>query len=182
MSKTDHGLLVNFYSHPVHMVAKSEAAGRPIYEDCDHVNIIIPGDKLTEIDRPATDKDREDYALEYARYKNRDREAVSGTPLAQWPAMRPSVIKEFEALNIRTVEHLANLSATGQQAFGMGAGEWVKRAQAYLETAENTAAAQKYAVENDELKSRIAELERLVKELGSERRGPGRPPKVSEAA
>lgn len=176
-----HGLIVSFYLDSVHMVFKSEEAGRPIYEDRDHIRILIPGDRNSVIERIASDDDKKKYATEYASYKagKDENEQMVGTPLRQWPAMRPAMVKEMEAMNIRTVEQLADLSDAGMQNFGPGSREWKAKAAAYLGVAAGSAAAEKVAAENESLKNRIADLEAQIASLAArfdgEKRGPGRP-------
>ena len=180
----DHGLIVRFYSNPTRNPAKSEEAGRDIWEDREWVNIIFPGDRSTEIDCEAEEKHRTGYPVEYARFKNNEAEKVIGTPLAEWSAMPRSLVKEFEYLNVRTLEQLAALSDTAKQAFGMGALEWQRKAQVVIDAAKDSAAALKATSENEALKREITDLKRQIAEIGSaqvERRGPGRPPKQDAA-
>jgi hypothetical protein len=115
----------------------------------------------------------------------KEEEQAVGTPLKQWPAMSRAMAKDFAAVNVHTVEQLANLSDTAKQAFGMGALEWSRKAQAMLASASGGAEAQKYAAENEALKQRIADMEKQFAELSakvdSEKRGPGRPRKTENA-
>ena len=172
-----HGLHVEFYIDSKHMGFKSEEAGRPVYEDTEFVKIMIPGDKNTIHEREATAHDRERFTLEYARFKNglKEEEQAVGTPLKHWAAISRSMAKEFASFNIHTVEQLAGMSDTAKQAFGMGAHEWSKKAQAMLDVSKNTAAAEKYAAENESLRQRITELESQFAALSGDKRGPGRP-------
>jgi hypothetical protein len=176
-----HGLHVEFYIDSKHMPYLSEQAGRPVHQDTEYVKIIIPGDKNLITEREATENDRQRFALEYARFKNglKEEEQAVGTPLKVWPAMSRSMAKEFAHFNVHTVEQLAGISDTAKQAFGMGAQEWSVKAKAYLETATNSAASEKYAVENEALKQQIADLQKQFAELSArvdpEKRGPGRP-------
>ena len=98
--------------------------------------------------------------------------------------MSTSMAKEFAHFNIHTVEQLANISDTAKQAFGMGALEWSRKAQAFLDSAGNSAVAEKYAAENEALKRQItdmqAELARLSESVEG-KRGPGRPRKPENA-
>jgi hypothetical protein len=179
-----HGLHVEFFIEAVKQGFKSEEAGRPIYKDTEFVRIHIPGDKNYSAEREATAQDKERFALEYARFKNglKDEEQAVGTPLKHWPAMSRSMAKEFAAVNVHTVEQLAVLSDTAKQAFGMGALEWSRKAQAMLDAAAGNAGAEKYAAENEALKQRIADMEKQFAELSArvdpEKRGPGRPRKA----
>ena len=182
-----HGLHVEFFVESVKQDFKSEEAGRPIYADTEFVRIHIPGDKNLITERAATKQDKDRFALEYARFKNgmKEEEQAVGTPLKHWPAMSRAMAKEFAAVNVHTVEQLAGLSDTAKQAFGMGALEWSRKAQAMLDAAAGSAGAEKYAAENEALKQRIADMERQFAELSArvdpEKRGPGRPRKAENA-
>ena len=173
-----HGLHVEFFIESVKQGYLSEEAGRDIHKDVEFVKIHIPGDKNYSAEREATANDKERFALEYARFKNgmKEQEQAVGTPLIHWPAINRSMAKDFAAVNVHTVEQLAGLTDTAMQAFGLGAREWSTKAKAFLEVAGNSAAAQKYATENAELKQRIAQLEQQFAEI-SDKRGPGRPRK-----
>ena len=176
-----HGLHVEFYVDSKRMGFLSEEAGRDVYQDAEFVKIMIPGDKNTIHEREATATDRDRFPLEYARFKNGMKEELQavGTPLKHWPAMSRSLVKEFAHFNLHTVEQLASMSDTAMQAFGMGAREWSTKANAFLKLAGDSAAVQKFAVENNELKQRIADMEKQFAELSAqinpEKRGPGRP-------
>ena len=180
-----HGLHVEFYIESVKQEFKSEEAGRPIYEDAEFVKILIPGDKNYSVEREASRADKERFPLEYARFKNgmKEEEQAVGTPLKHWPAMTRSMAKEFASFNVHTVEQLAAMSDTSKQAFGMGAQEWSRKAQAMLDSAAGSAFAEKYAVENESLKRELADLRAEMAALSArvepEKRGPGRPPKTN---
>lgn len=182
-----HGLHVEFYIESVKQNFLSEQEGRPIYKDTEFVKIMIPGDKNYSAEREATQHDKERFALEYARFKNgmKEEEQATGTPLKHWPAISRSMAKEFAAFNVYTVEQLAGMSDTAKQAFGMGANEWSRKAQAMLDKAAGSAAVEKYAAENEALKQRIADMEKQFAELSSriepEKRGPGRPRRAENA-
>lgn len=185
------GIYATFSLEPVEMRFLSEQAGRPIFEDREFVRVLIAGDKHSEVYRIATDADKERYHEPYARFKRglEGKDQISGTPLSQWPLMKPSQIKEYEGVNIYTVEQMAALSDTMKQKIGMGANEIVAAAQAYLATAKDGAAASAFAAENERLKADIERLNHQVLELANrleqfdlgreERRGPGRPPKAA---
>lgn len=183
----EHGLHVEFYIDSKRMGFLSEEAGRDIYQDAEFIKIMIPGDRYTVHEREATDHDRSKFPVEYARFKNglKEEEQAVGTPLKHWPAMSRSLMKEFTHFNVFTVEQLAGISDTAKQAFGMGAQEWSLKAKAFLEVAGNSAAAQKYASENEALKQRLADMEAQFASLSArvdgDKRGPGRPRKAENA-
>ena len=147
----------------------SEQEGRPIYEDREFVRIFVPGDTNTVLERQVTEHDKDRFAQQYAIFKRTGSgdEQVIGTPLSQLPWLTPSQIKQMQALNIRTVEHLAGLSDTSIQALGMGGRELKAKAQAYLDTAADGAEAAKYAAQNEQMKSEIEDLKAQIKELAA---------------
>ena len=175
-----HGLHVEFFIESVERPFKSQEAGRPIHEDVVFVKIMAPGSRDC-LEREATEADKQRFALEFARFSNglKDEAQAVGTPLKAWPSMSRSMVKDFAAVNVFTVEQLANLSDTSIQTFGLGGREWCAKAKAFLETAHNSAAAEKYAAENEVLKREIATLQQQFAELSArvepEKRGPGRP-------
>lgn len=176
----NHGLHVEFYIESVQRAFKSEEAGRPIFEDVEFIKILIPGDKNYSVEREANKADFDRFPLEYARFKNgmKEAEQAIGTPLSQWPAMSRSMAKEFNAMNVFTVEQLAGMSDQGKQAFGMGALEWSVKAKAYLDAAGGGAAIEKYAAENETLKRDMETMRQEIAELSArsdKKRGPGRP-------
>lgn len=183
------GIYAQFSIEPVEQTFKSQEAGRPIFEDREFVRIVIAGDKHTEVHREATETDKERFHEPYERFKRglKDREQIEGTPLSEWAQIKASQVKEFEAINIFTVEHLAALSDTMKQNIGMGAHELVAAAKAYLESAKNNAVAGHLAAENERLRNDMLILQEQVKALAErleasetgERRGPGRPPKTA---
>lgn len=181
---SSHGLIVEFSFKPLKNEFKSNEAGREIWEDVEHVTIIIPGDRNTLIERIVEPDDKTKFALEYAAFKNHEKKAVVGTPLSEWAPMSRSLVKEFEYLHIHTVEHLADMSDTAKQAFGPGALQWCEKAKAFLASAKDSAAGQKYAADNAALRNEIAELKRQISEISAqaEKRGPGRPRKEQEEA
>lgn len=178
------GIYAEFTNDSIEMKFRSEQEGRPIFEDREFVRIIIAGDRNSEVYREATPYDKERFHEVYDRFKRgmEGRDQITGTPLKQWPLMKPSQIRELEGIKIFTVEHLAALSDGQKQQLGMGAHDLVASARAYLESAKDGAAAAFYAAENERLKADIETLKQQFAELAShseERRGPGRPPKVA---
>ncbi|HWU63573.1 MAG TPA: hypothetical protein VN112_16260 [Ensifer sp.] len=188
---SEKGVIARFFVEAEEVKFKSEQAGRPIFEDKEKILILIPGQK-SEFVGEVTEAHKGRFPEEYSRFKQglKDREQMVGTPLKEFPELKPYQIKELEALNVFTIEHLASLSDTAKQSLGMGAHELSRKATAYLERAENASSVTKYVAENEHLKSEVESLKEQIRELASRlegdqvKRGPGRPPKVdpSESA
>ncbi|TBY54529.1 hypothetical protein E0H59_13665 [Rhizobium leguminosarum bv. viciae] len=169
MSNNSPGIFAQFSLEPVEQTFLSEKEGRPIFADKEFIRIMIAGDKHSEVYREATENDKTRFHEIYSRFKDgmKDRDQIVGTPLAQWPFLKPSQIREFEAINIFTVEQLASLSDTMKQRVGMGANEIVAAAAAYLASAKDSSVAGALAAENERLKADMERLTLQVQELAS---------------
>ncbi|MGO7157027.1 hypothetical protein [Rhizobium leguminosarum] len=169
MADSNTGIYASFSLEPVEQTFLTEKEGRPIFADKEFIRIFIAGDKHTEVYREVTENDKQRFSDAYKRFKEgaAAREQLVGTPLAQWPYLKPSQIKELEAINIYTVEQLAALSDTAKQKIGMGANELVAAAQGYLATAQDSRAASAFAAENERLKDEVGRLQEQMKEMAS---------------
>lgn len=183
MSSNVENVAVKFYIEAVHMPYKSEQAGRPIHEDREFISILVAGDNRSEVVREATEFDKERFAESYRKFKAglKEDDQLIGSRLSEWPPMSKALVRDFNSVNVFTVEQLASLSDTAVQNFGMGGQEWRSKAKAYLEAAEKGAAAVAFAAENERLRADVERLSAQVRELAAladpEKRGPGRPRK-----
>lgn len=185
---SENGALVEFYTEAVQNNFKSAQEGRPIYEDHVFVRIQTPGDTRTTINRKATDQDKSRFPKSWAAFEQGLEEVTEGTPLAQWPAVSTSQVKELQHVHVRTVEQLAALSDASIQKMGPGYQRLRSDAQHWLETATNNAASTEAMRENETLREQNALLTEQVEALKAqveamEKDKPrrGRPPKSEDA-
>lgn len=157
----DDRLFVQFYRRPMMHVAESKLAGRPIYKEVDCIRIMVPGDKLSVIDRPVDSIDARRFATRYERWKAGQGNAVEGTPLSSLPRMTPSKTEEYKFFNVHTVEQLAEAPDALGQKF-MGFNEDKRAARNFLEVAKGNAPIERM---NEELKSRDSKIEELQASL-----------------
>lgn len=168
ISLSQNSTYAEFFIDAVHLKFQSEQEGRPIFEDREFVRIFIPGDAHTDLVKRVTDVERDRFPEAYAAFKRGlSDEQVSGTPLSLLPWLLPSQVKQMQALNIRTVEHLASLSDTNLQAVGIGARELKAKAAAYLDAAAGGAEAAKNAARIESLEAENEALKQQVKELAA---------------
>jgi len=153
----DSKLFVQFRMHAVKAGGKSEAAGRPIFEDIPYIRIHVPGDKTTVIDEPVNDIHKERFPVQWEKFQKGMQQAPEGTPVEQWPLITTGQAMEFKAMNIFTVEQLASMNDAAAQKF-MGGYELRRKAETFLKVAKDTGEAQRLATENDELKGMLAAL------------------------
>jgi len=150
----DAKLYVQFYSRPVLHNVKSNEAGRPIYIDVDHVKIIVPGDKLSIIDRIASSDDKQRFATYWEKYKSGKGQDVIGTQLEGVAWMTRSKVEEYKFFGVHTVEQLSQASdSVGQRFPGFYADR--EKAKKFIEETTGTNA-------------RVAELEKKLADMQAE--------------
>lgn len=158
----DLSLGVEFFVKAVENPRKSAEAGRPIFDDKEYVRIRFPADNKRELVAPAHEVHyvphlrrqttyAERFGPVYQKFKDDGSHFVQGTPLTEAPFLTESRRSELRALNVMTVEQLANLPEPARKRIGMGSMELVEKARAYLATASESA-------EVGELRRELAEL------------------------
>lgn len=159
--KDDKRLFVRFYSRSLLNLARSEEAGRAIHEDKVFINIKIPGDKNNDVNRVAFPEDFARFPEHYARFQQ-GKEQVVGTPLNLLPFLTEALVDDYRAMNVRTVEQLAELGDGYVQKI-MGAVEHKQRAQKFLEALRGTDALRAEFEAKD--RQRDEELKELKEQL-----------------
>lgn len=143
-----------------------EAAGRPIYEQVDYIEVRGPDaiDKHNVPARPATEADKRAYRKAYQAFLARNEKVADGMPLEMWPLIEAHQVDELRYLGVHTVEKLARLKAGDIPDIG-GLEQLVNHANDYLNAAKGAspatqlrAALSKQAVEMDALRKQMAEL------------------------
>lgn len=157
----DSKLFVQFYRKPVLHPGLSAHEGRAIYKETDYVKIMVPGDKLSIIDRPVDAIDERRFADKYAKWKAGAGNAMEGTPLSSLPKMTPAKVEEYKYFGLHTVEQLAEANDNvGQKFFGFQ--EDKRAAKAFIELAKGNAPIEKM---NEELKARDTKIEELQAQI-----------------
>ena len=164
---------------------KSAAAGHPVFTEREFCKIVIPGDKQSLYYQPATDEKRRKFPNAYRAFQQREsKPVVEGMPIEHWPQITRAQAMTFRAANIHTVEALASVHDGNIDKIGSHGRDLRAKAQAFLAVAKDSAAAQKIAVENQQLKDQLAEMQKQINTLAKalEKRGPGRPRKDEQVA
>jgi len=161
-------LSVGFGLLPLQDPRESRKAGRPIFKDVVHVQIMVPGDSKSLILRPAVKKDHEDYPMAYAKFKSNEAIAQQGTPIELWAQITRGEALSLKSAGIRTVEELAEVHDGNLGKLGASAREFRTKARAFVNTAANTAAAAEMAMRNHELEQKNASLEERYKQLAAQ--------------
>lgn len=158
----DDHLWVQFTVKPMHRPFDSNSQNRPIFGDETWIEIRIPGNPHLTIERPIEPGDNFRFPRQWAYFQQTHGPEGQnvGTPLTQWPMLKPSQIEELKALRFYTVEQVAFASDEQLKSMGMGPGmsppAFRERAKLYLETAKDGALAVR---QQEELKKRAAEIE-----------------------
>jgi hypothetical protein len=158
---------VFFYTEAVQNHAKSEAAGRPIYDEVEMVQISFPGNRLTIVAKETTEEHKQRWPKHYAAFKAGSQDVfVEGTPLKAWTSLNRAQVAEFRALGIHTVDQLAQVDDYFCQRIGMGGHTWRQRARDFLAAAEDTAHVDKMSSDRIRLAEQVEAQNRQIAELG----------------
>ena len=111
--------------------AKSLTEGRPIFEQRAYVQILSPGDTKNIIDTPVSDEHKKRWPDQWDAFQKGSEPPIDGTPINEWPRLNMVQVHELKAVNIFTIEQLAELSDNAAQA-SMGLATLKKHAEVYL--------------------------------------------------
>jgi hypothetical protein len=175
MQDPDDVLVAVFKHHANPNEAKSLAAGRLICDDMEVCEIRAPGSKSTRVVVPALSFARwvvdpetggqvkqtyaERFAPQYRQFKAQQSQTKSGTPLTHAPFLTEARRAELRALNVYTVEALAQLDGQELKNIGPGGREMKNAAAEFIETSKRTAPNLQLQAELEALKARNAILE-----------------------
>jgi hypothetical protein len=170
------GVIPFFYSAPVEERAASRKEGRPIFRDCDMVKLRYVGDKTRELHAPVVDRFirgpegrwltySEVFADQYKAWKAGQDYTEAGTPLSEVPFLTEARRAELRALNVFSLEQLADLPDRAAKALGMGGTELMAKARAMVEKASGSAVETRLAAENAALRTQMEAIQAQVAEL-----------------
>lgn len=157
-----------FYIKPIQNNFKSEEEGRPVFEDREFVEILVPGDRKTVVDTFVKEEHRRRWPREYAAFKAGLEVPTEGTPLEEWPAITRSQVEELRFGHIRTVEQLAELPDNALNAtVPMGGYKLREKAQRWLEAQKGNSQAEAQAAEIARQREMITDWERRYNDLAA---------------
>lgn len=162
---SEDSALVEFVRDAEQNNYKSAQEGRPIFEDKDFVRIMTPGDTRTTIYREASDQDKKRFPKAWGLYERGLEAVTEGTPLAEWAQITASQVRELQHVNVRTIEEFVSVSDSNIQRMGPGYAQLQKRAQQYMESSTENAAATAAARENEQLRDQMAIMQEQLDAL-----------------
>ena len=154
-----------FYAGQVLDKKRTEALNRPAYRTVDMVQIIIPGDNTTMVDRRVKPGDQERWPRQWEAYKQMTEYVPEGTLIDNWTRLTRGQVEDLKYNRIYTVEQLAELSDEHLQRLGLGARRMREHARAFLDAAKTGAPAAKLVEENERLKNQISLLTNQMSQL-----------------
>jgi cell division protein FtsB len=145
----------------------SEREGRLICVDEERVELIFPGNPHTKPVFKVTQEYIQRFPKEYEAFKAGQTISAVGTPLEDWPRLKPGHIMELKHLGFRTVDDLAKMGDLDVQRIGMGGMALRNAALAFLDDAEAGALTSQLQAQNAKFESRNVELEAKVDQLSA---------------
>lgn len=129
------GANVKFFNAYNENKQKSVEAGRAIFDEIPSISIQWPGGDETV--RRIEPQDTIEYPQEYAAFMAGNTPVGEGTPLAEWPLMNGSAMRELQHLGFKTVEQLAAANDDIKRRIGPLT-QFVKKAKDWLEAANSS--------------------------------------------
>ena len=114
---------------------KSFLAGRAIFNEIPSISIQYPGGDETV--RKIEPQDIVDYPEDYKAFISGNEPIVGGTPLAEWPLMNGSILRELQHIGFKTVEQLAETNDETKRRLGPTS-RFVKMAKDWLDAANSS--------------------------------------------
>jgi len=180
----DKGVYVEFFMEAVLQGFESEQAGRPIFKDVPYIQILFPGDSTKKVVRPVDEKgneskpsDSQRWPAQWAAFQAQAAQVQTGTPLTEWSPVSKSIALNLKAMNIHTVEQLAEVA--DHALTWLGARELRDKAKAWLAASTDGAAVMKLQQENTDLR---ADLELLKKQFAEMSTKPAKKAATKEEA
>lgn len=161
----DKRLLVRFDVRAVKNEYLSNKEGRPIFQDEEYIQIIVPGSRDV-MTAPLDETYKRRFADRYKRWKEDVGKVqhIQGTPLSEVSWMTRSQVAELAMNNVYTVENLADMSDIDAMKF-MGSHELRKRAKNFLQAAANEAPLTRLQQELEQRDNHIKTLEQKLEAM-----------------
>jgi hypothetical protein len=161
--KADARTYVRFYMDAVQDHEASTKEGRPIFKDCEFVEIIVPGDSKDVVVHRVSDLDKRRFARQYELFKQGQSEQLIGTPLKEVTWIPRSQVEELRFFRIYTVEQLAQVNDSACTKFP-GLYDLKRRAAAFVDSASAAAPLLELEGANKKLENEVEALKNSLKE------------------
>jgi hypothetical protein len=157
-----------FYMKAVRNNFESQKQGRDIWDEIPYVEIMIPGDKLTQVHERVNEGHKHRWPTHWMAFQMNQEAPQEGTPLAEWPPCNRAMLEMLGSQKVRTVEQLAGLSDAQLMAtMPMGGRVLRDKAQAWLKQAEGMAPMAEMQQQLEASRDEIENLKRQIAELAT---------------
>lgn len=154
IDQTDACLGVRFFYLPVEDEAATRDSGLSKFMDIEMIEVLIPGSR-DNVHRKVKEEDKIRFKAQYEAFKASNSNQLQGSALSQFPFISSAQRKELEYLNIFTGEQLINMPDGNIEKIGVGGRELIKKVKAFMDMAQDTAAAVALAEQNERLTREI---------------------------
>lgn len=160
-----------FSMRPIQDETASKAEGRAIFKEAEWITILIPGDKTLTYEGPLENRHKQRWPDRYKAWKSGQDEPLNGTPLSEWTLLPRSRAEELQAMGIRTVEALTELSDaniprnSGLQEIKQKARNWLEKSKDNSVLTRLQAKAEDTEKQNALLAKQNADMSEAVKKL-----------------
>ena len=103
------GSIPRFYMEKRKHKAESRKQGRDVYRNVEYVEIVIPGDRNSNVRTKVTDVHRQRWPDKYKAFVENREDVPDGTPLSMWPPMtsNPAEVNRPRPHRLMTSEAVA---------------------------------------------------------------------------
>lgn len=148
-----------FHWKSVEFKNESEKAGKQVFKDVEYVEIIVPGQRKSQVVCKVTDEHRRRWPAHYAAWKGNRESPTVGMPLEKWTLIGPSEVEMLRYQHVHTVEELANLTDAQLQDCGPGTRKLQTKAKAWVKQAQGNAGLSEALAKNEALEKRLSGME-----------------------
>lgn len=178
---TENDVLALFYKDKEVDPIASREKGIMVYRDVDMVRIQQPGERDVTVQK-VTDKHKQRWPQRWALYQQNRSQDLNGTPLEILFPASPATVATLQALGIRSVQQLAEISdgAAANIQFGHELREKAKHLLGTVEKGKDYHALEKKLEDQIAVNRALEERLKALEASSEEKRGPGRPRKTDE--
>ena len=142
---------------------------RPVFKDRVHI-VKIVADQFLTYDQPVTEKDKEEFPEEWARWEATKETRILGTPIDTAPFLSDTQKAELKSLKFFTIEQLAG-APDGMAQKIMDFGNIRRKAQGFVDSGKDAEMVSRIKSESDEkvaaLQAQLDEMRLMMQEMKS---------------
>lgn len=166
-ARDEKGIIPRFYVEPAENATESAKVGYAVFEDVEWIEINRAGDRLNVWIGKVAEEHRKRFPKAYRRFKAGMEQSKIGVPLEEWPLITKSMVAQWKAVNILSVEDLADCTDDVLPRLGIDGTGWRVKAQAWLKQRKDSGASAKMAADGARQTAHIGRLEKTIEDLNA---------------